>query len=398
MYDAIVVGAGPAGSTAATNLAKKGLSVLLLDKAKFPRHKACGGGLTPHIWNRHPEILDYVESYNYAGYIFVEDNPNPIYYERPEKLGAFILRKKFDYLLTQNAVKAGVTFLEKESVKDVKVNTDSVTVNTETQSFSGLVVLGADGTNSIVAKKTGLNLKWPDNAITFCLEVEEEFPEDVIEQFFHNKGTTYCHAGYLNTPGYGYIFPKKRHINIGYGAVTPEKLPYRDILLKYIDHCETHNYVPKFKEKRIVGAQYPVRGPLKNFVGNRVLLLGDAAGFVNPLNGEGIHYAMYSGDIAAETLEDAFKVRDFSRQYLALYQKRCMKAFGNYLKSCVGLQYRNVSGLRMVAKYGRRSYPIMHAMTDIFDERLNPKWITLKTAAHVGWEIIKSPFRKKEKN
>ncbi len=172
MYDAIVVGAGPAGSTAATNLAKKGLSVLLLDKAKFPRHKACGGGLTPHIWNRHPEILECVESFNYAGYIFVEDDPNPIYYERSEKLGAFILRRKFDHFLTINAVKAGVTFLEKESVKDVKVNTDSVTVNTDTESFSGLVVLGADGTNSIVAKKTGLNPKWPDNAISFCLEVE----------------------------------------------------------------------------------------------------------------------------------------------------------------------------------------------------------------------------------
>ncbi len=120
MDDVIVVGAGPAGSTAAKNLAMKGFSVLLLDKAKFPRHKACGGGLTPHLWNRHPEILDYVESYSYAGYIFAENDPNPIYYEKPEKLGAYCVRDYFDYRLVQDAVKAGAKLLEGEASRSSK--------------------------------------------------------------------------------------------------------------------------------------------------------------------------------------------------------------------------------------------------------------------------------------
>jgi geranylgeranyl reductase family protein len=394
MYDAIVVGAGPGGSTAANNLAKNGASVLLLDKAKFPRHKACGGGLTPHIWKRHPEILDYIENYNYAGNIFVEGDPNPIYYETPEIVGAYCVRDKFDHMLVQNAIKAGAKFLENEKVKNVIIKTDSVVVETEAQSFTGRVVLGADGVNSVVAAKTGLNPAWPENATSFCLEVEEEFPEEVITKYFTDKRMTYWHAGFLNTPGYGYIFPKKHHINIGFGCLTPEKLPYKDILLKYIDYCESHSYVPKFKEKRVVGAQYPICGPLKNFVGDRVLLLGDAAGFVNPLNGEGIHYAIYSGDIAAETLQEAFKANDLSQQFLSRYSKRCMKAFGNYLKTCVGMQYNHLGGSKLVAKYGRQSRNVLKGLTDIFNEQFNPKWISLRTGMYLALEIIKKKFRR----
>ena len=130
------------------------------------------------------------------------------------------------------------------------------------------------------------------------------------------------------------FFLKKVCIQIGFGVTTPAKLNFRKLLLQYVEYCENQNLMPKLTQKHISGAGYPVTGPLKHFVKDRVMLLGDAVGFVNPLNGEGIHYAMFSGDIASEIIMQALVKNDFSEEFLQQYQDTCMKEFGNYLSKC----------------------------------------------------------------
>ena len=394
MFDAIIVGAGPAGSTAAKNLASKGISVALLDKDQFPRNKPCGGGLTPHLFQIHPEIPEYLENYSYAGKFFVEDDIEPLYYSADEPFGGYIVRSRFDHALVLEAVKAGAEFFEGEKVKNVELKQDRVVVEATGRTFAGRVVLGADGTNSTVAKMTGLNPGWPREKRGVCLMVEEEFPEEVIQEYFGEQYITYWHLGFGNTRGYAYVFPKKSHINIGFGVLVPDKLPFRKILIEYIDYCETSGLVPRFREKRIGAGTYPLTGPLKKFVADRVLLLGDAAGFVNPLNGEGIHYAIYSGDIASEVLVEAFHENDLSRQFLSRYSRLCMKSFGKYLKKCVGLQKNQVEGMRLIMKYGRENPVILQGISDIVDEKNNPKRVFLRINSLLLWEIVKSRLRR----
>jgi geranylgeranyl reductase family protein len=397
MYDVIIVGAGPAGSTAAKHLATANLKVLLLDKSKFPRTKPCGGGLTPHMWARHPELLQYIENYNYAGVINVEGSPKSMSYKSDNVLGAYCIRKKFDHFLVKDAIKAGAEFKEEEFVTDISFTSNSVVVKTKTNSFEGQVLLGADGANSTVGKLTGLNPGWAKKDFTYCLEVEEEFPEDVILKYYGKEYTTIWHFGFQNTKGIGYIFPKKNVINIGFGAITSEDIPYRELMMKYIDFCEQNNLAPKFTKREISAGIYPICGPLKTFIKERCMLLGDAAGFVNPMNGEGIHFAIYSGDLASHVLVNAFKKKDFSKKMFLKYQKICMQLFGNYLRRCTGLQKNILKGNFLMTKYGSENEQIKLGMTDIFDEKMDPRKVSRKMMWALLKEIIKAKLVKKDK-
>lgn len=390
MYDAIIVGAGPAGSTAAKNLADAGASVALLDKDEFPRNKPCGGGLTPHLFERHPEIEASLENHNYAGTFFVDDGTEPLSYSADTPFGGYVVRALFDQQLADGAIKAGAEFFTGERAKAIGVEPDRVVVETNSRTFVGRVLLGADGVNSVVAKRTGLNPGWPREELGVCLRVEEEFPEDVILEYFGKEYRTYWHVGFGDTRGYAYIFPKKRHINIGFGTVTPDRLPFRELMLAYIDFCEEKGFVPKFREKQIGSGTYPLTGPLKKFTSDRVLLLGDAAGFVNPLNGEGIHYAIWSGDIAADVIVDALATDDLSAKSLSQYSRRCMKSFGKYLRRCRGLQKNQVEGMRLIMQYGRESVPVLQGISDIVNEKFDPRLVFLKMNAHLFWEVAKS--------
>ena len=161
-------------------------------------------------------------------------------------------------------------------------------------------------------------------------------------------------------------------------------------MLNYIEYCESNNIVPKFKNKEIKTWIYPICGPLKRIVSDRVLLLGDAAGFVNPLNGEGIHYAMYSGDVAADVFVGAFKNKDFCKKNLIMYDKICMNRFGKYLKRCVGIQNNNLKTMKYVVRYATKSYNVLMGPHDLFNENLNPKRVALKTGFYLLNEIIKA--------
>ncbi len=335
----IIVGAGPAGSTAAKNLAEGGVDVVMLDKNAFPRDKPCGGALSLNLLQTHPALEKYVETNVLSGCIASGDNQHVLEYDSGERLGALVRRSLFDNALVSDARKAGAEVVENERVIDVELGQQGVLINTDKGQYRSEMILGAGGTHDVVAKKTGLNPGWKPQHLVLAYVVEREFPEAVMDHFFSKKRRLYFHLGFMGNEGYGWVFPKKEHLNIGFGAMSSTNPQIKQVFLKYIAFCQDLHIIPSFPVSNIQATLIPMRRILPSVYGNRCLLLGDAAGFINPINGEGIQYAIESAEIAAKVTTKMVRSGDFSVTNCREYQTSCLAQFGQRL-----------NGLRFLSK------------------------------------------------
>ena len=223
-YDVIVVGGGPAGSTTARRVSQKGLNVLLLDRAKFPRVKSCAGAMN----DRGVKMLDFsidevVHRKPYGLRLF---SPSGIIADctRPEKAGVLFLRTEFDTLLLRKAQEAGADIREGAKVVTAKQNERGVIVETsEGEQFGGKYLVGADGINGVVARKVGFYTGWPADAAAIAIEIEMEVGEEEVERIcgvpYDKKGVAF-HI-YFGPVPYGYVwcFPKRSILSFGAGCL-----------------------------------------------------------------------------------------------------------------------------------------------------------------------------------
>jgi geranylgeranyl reductase family protein len=337
-YDVIVVGAGPAGSTAAKNLAEKGIKVLLLDKAIFPRDKPCGGGLPTRVQKRFPYIEPYLNSVSYGTSMFSSSLRYKCDLIRDKPFLEMVLRKDFDYGLLSLAQKAGAAFLGGKSVVDVVVQKDKVSVMLEDgQTMETQMVIGSDGMHSVVAEKTNLSKKLE----VLCVSLMQEQPmtPKQLTTFFTKKRMIYLFIKAHGIAGYAWVFPKKNSVNIGIGefqsavSKAKPKIPLKETYERFIATLQEKKLLPaNFPIENLKGATLPIF-PLENTCGDRVLLCGDAAGFINPITGEGIYYAMVSGQIAADVIAEGLSAHDLSYRFLSRYQTLWDNDFGKDLKA-----------------------------------------------------------------
>lgn len=335
-YDVVIVGAGPAGATAAKNLAEQGRSVLLLDKRKFPADKPCGGGLPTRVQRRFPYIHDYIDSISYASKTFSMSMQHSVDISRDTPLLATVIRKHFDHELVKLAQKKGAKLQTETTVTDLKIDAEQATVIlADGTKISTKMVIGADGTHSKIAEKT--KLKKSHQKICRCLVAEESMTQEQIEKYYTKKRYIHLFIKAQGIAGYGWIFPKKEHVSIGIGEFesalsSPEKrskLP--EVFNAFIGDLKQRDMLPpSFTITNLKGANLPIF-PLEKTYAKRVLLCGDAAGFINPITGEGIYYAMVSGVIAADVIKIAFEKNRFDEEILAVYQKRWHNDFGKDL-------------------------------------------------------------------
>ena len=338
-YDIVVVGAGPAGSTAAKTLAEQGLSVLLIDKEKFPRDKPCGGGLPIRILNRFKYVKDrgLIESYSYGGFAHSSSLKYKVELQRNEPIVAMILRKKFDYELVKLAIESGSVFIDEKSAKDIKILKDKARIllndgtNVESQ-----IVIGADGVWSNIAKKSGLNQSRKNVGI--CLFQEYPMSSKTLDRFFGEKRLCHIHMKLQGIAGYGWVFPKKEHLNIGICEFKPVvnqskgKTKLSEVYKNYINILKESEIIPDdLKMGRVKGGALPIF-PLEKTYSDRVILCGDAGGFINPVSGEGIYYAMSSGEIAARVITEALEAGETDERFLSMYQKNWKNDFGRDIK------------------------------------------------------------------
>jgi geranylgeranyl reductase family protein len=293
-YDAIVVGAGPAGSTAAHRLAAAGLDVLLLDRAKFPRDKPCGGGVTLRAARLLPfgidpvieEVATEVDLRLRYGKTIRRGDGVPLVY--------LTQRRNLDLFLAEQAAAAGADFRDGVKVTQVETGEEGVSVQAGRERFEADVLIGADGVNGITARALGLG---GNRHVGVALE--GNLPNDKLRA--HYNGTIVLEFGVV-PGGYAWIFPKGEHANFGVGGWGSEGPALRGHLRRL---CEAHGVSADDLED-VRGYRLPLRSPTSTLAQGRALLVGDAGGLVDPVSGDGMFEGFLSSQYAAEAVLDLF--------------------------------------------------------------------------------------------
>ncbi len=359
----LVVGAGPAGATAARALALAGIPVLLIDRAVFPRNKPCGGGVSLRVLRRFPYLeaqLSRIATHT-VGRLYLEgpDGESTVI-ESDGPAALMIRRVEFDALLVSLAREAGARMVSGVDIVQAREEPDTVTLTArDGRVFRAPLVIAADGVHSVIARRLGLNSGWPASAV--ALDMMEETPRgdlrDVdpstmwVSYGFNPEGDAAV-KGKSAPEGYAYIFPKRDHVNVGIGYVlshyrqTIAKAPY-DLQRALVDRLRDGGVVVgESVRKNFTPFLIPVGGPLARPGRGRVLLAGDAGGFVNGFTAEGIYYAMVSGELAARAVVDTARTRDLARRY----RRACNDEIGRELRDSVRVQRYLFADRRRIAR------------------------------------------------
>lgn len=287
--DVIVVGGGPGGATASRALARAGFKVLLLERAVFPRHKPCGGSLSPKVLSLGFDLTEVIED-TVEEALFTSPGEEPIRYRSPKPLAYMVQRERFDHLLLRYAQDAGVRVLYGHRVLRAREVPGGVEVIADRGSFRASMLLGADGANGAVARSFRLS----PPRIALAMDAEVAPPGEVQEAW---RGRALIDFGSIPF-GYGWIFPKARDLSTGVLGVKGRVRGLPGCLQRFLQER-----LPQRGKSRVVGWPIPLPSWRLNPVASpRVLLVGDAAGLVDPFTGEGIYYAMRSGLLASQAI------------------------------------------------------------------------------------------------
>jgi geranylgeranyl reductase family protein len=321
-----IVGAGPAGSIAAHRLAAAGARVALLERTTFPRDKACGDGVSAHglaVLER-TGLGEWASGFTAPQVLRLTSPDGQVLDVQPEAInghcyGRTIPRRLLDARLAQAAAEAGAQLLEGTRVQSIeRTNGHPLRVAAEGATVKAQMVILADGSNAPVTRRLGLVQAPPE-----LIAIRQYFAGDT------GPGRRLeIHFEPWITPGYTWLFPvSDGHVNVGTGTFTrrlrQDGVALKDILARFTSGLAAAG-------KRLAQAEPagPVQGhPLRTRMedtrthAERVLVIGDAAGLVSPLSGEGIARAMESGEMAAAHALRALAAGDFSARALAAYTR-----------------------------------------------------------------------------
>jgi geranylgeranyl reductase family protein len=330
MYDIIIAGGGPAGAVAAERAAKKGLSVLVLEKETYPRDKTCGGGVSQKALDAIGGIdKELIECEVFRARIFLPDYQS-FTGELDDRIAITVMRRDFDHWLINRAADSGAQVHDNEPVKDIKFSKDCVEVVTPENRYQARMIVGADGVNSMVARKSGIRTRWGSD-ISLCLETEVELDDTLIAECVESGTLEF----YFRGPGsYGWVFPKRGRLSVGLGGPIPQMRRSKEMFRSFVRDISLQKKINlKDRITRINSNLIPLGGVSRKIHDERVILTGDAAGFVDPFLAEGLYYAMKSGEMAADIAALAVENNDFSNEFLAGYVTKCDDAFGSDLKA-----------------------------------------------------------------
>ncbi len=386
IYDLAIIGAGPGGSAAAHYCAQAGLDVLLLDKADFPRDKTCGDGLTP----RALKILGDMGILEHAGKAGFQINglelharsgvklssPLPEHSKYPDHL-LVIPRFKLDDIIRRRAIKSGAHFESPVRVRHVEHEENFLRIlahkNKQKNSYQAKVVIIAIGANIRLLQQLNILKRVPK--LIMATRVYFENMSGLTDRI-------QAHFADVPNPGYGWVFPiSNTAANIGLGYWS-SSLPFlrkpssaRSELKKFLSST-------KIREMIIDGEML---GPIRSYplridftssptYGDRILLVGESAGLVSPLTGEGIDFALESGHLAAQFLIDRFPAADFSPQVLSQYDKLLRTHFQSLFRflSLVRRFYINPTLMDRMIMISKKRPEIKHLLINVLLSQQHP--------------------------
>lgn len=342
-YDVIVVGAGPAGSTVAKEVASKGLKVIVLEKHRLNREKPCGGGVTERAIQRF-QIPERIFDRSCNKLFFCSPKCKTVTLEYPGRIVATTMRSKLDYTLTEIASAQGAEFKENTRALDVIVENGFIKgvkakTSSETLDIYGDLTIIASGTPSILSKRLDL-LTNNKNSKALYYQYQMEMSSQLINDLIGDQLEFY----YGVVPGgYAWIFPKKDIVAVGLGTWL-ERINLPDLRLRerLDDFIRNH---PVASEKLLhakllypQAAMISFLGVIQRNYGNGFLVAGEAAGYVDFANGEGIYYSMMSGEIASKVVLDAYNADDNSSAFLRKYKTAIDKEIGKDLKETFNIR------------------------------------------------------------
>ena len=388
-YDAIIVGAGPGGTTAAAFMAEAGLRVLLIDKDRFPRDKVCGDAIS----GKSVVVLKRLGveacmlpagsqgswgiTFGAASGDTVAIPFTPAY--DPAAPPTFVCpRKIFDQILFERALAAGADSLQETAVDDLLWENDQVVgVRAKasldpkrTTTLRAPLVVGADGAYSVVARRLGMTQLRPKHYAGGL----RAYYEGVTG--FHERHFMEIHFIDGYTPGYFWIFPLgDGRANVGVGMLSHALKKRRVRLKALLQTCVDHPlFRDRFRQARRVGSVkgwgLPLGSKPRPMAGGGWLLIGDAASLIDPFTGEGIGNAMVGGQKAAAWAQRAGDAGNFSGAFLQGFEQSLMHSLADELRLSHGLQrLTNWPGLlNVVVRKAGRSSELADVLSCMFDD------------------------------
>jgi electron transfer flavoprotein-quinone oxidoreductase len=351
-FDAIVVGAGPAGLAAAKVMAEGGLNVALIERGSFPGSKNMMGGVLyrepteqvfPGFWKEAPVERQVIEQ---RVWLLTEDSAIT-FSHRNDKFGRepyncfTVLRAKIDNWFAERVKQAGVLLIPETVVVDLlRSNGKVVGVRTDRPEgdLACDVVVIAEGANALLTEKLGLRRRPSAEKMACAVKEIISLPKSVIDQRFNLTGfhgitIELYGAATSGTVGTGFIYTNRESLSVGVGALISDLIEHdinpNDMIERMKAHPAVRPLLEEGETREFLAHMIPEGGydALPKLFGDGFLVVGDAAGFVNAIHREGSNMAMISGKLAAETILRARKRSDFSARSLSQYERALKDSF-----------------------------------------------------------------------
>jgi geranylgeranyl reductase family protein len=362
LFDVAIIGSGPAGASAAVKLAERGISTVIIEKEILPRYKTCGGGFAYRGRSKMPfDVSEVVEKEFFRVDAFFKKSGVHVFSERSAPVISMVMRDDFDKFLVDKAKEKGITLLENHKLKDITFE-ENIVLHTSQGVINTKFVIAADGALSATAKLTG----WEETRLLIpALEYEVEVHKEDFERLSKSVRLDFD----VIPMGYGWSFPKKNHLSIGLASFRKVKVDFKQLYREYLK--DTLGIKEVISEK-MHGFQIPVSPRTDGFVKKNVFLVGDAAGFADPLTAEGISNAIFSGIMAAESIIEGNLDSELSAE---IYTTKLNETLIPELKTGLRLSklfYENEKIRNfLIKKYGDKICEIMTQI--LMGERTYPK-------------------------
>jgi len=352
-----------------------GLDVVLVEKQYHPRPKPCGGALGPKAI----DVLDFdyshlIQREYHAAKIFRPSGKCSIL-TRDGLKGHLIRRDEFDSFLIDKAREAGAEIVQGDEIVAIEQLRKGVRALGIGDSYKAHLLVGADGVNGVSMKQLDIRHRWGVEDVAVCITAEVQVDPSEIERTMamDAESTQFFLELYYGLVewGYGWCFPKRESLNIGIGCRLDKAKGLRDKWVQFLSKISIEKGI-KIDAIEHSSARVPMCGTPCRLLGRRSMLIGDAAGLVSTVSGEGISFALESGILAAEVATEA--VRDESPVHIAEYDRRLKSTLLEELKdlhTLAGIMYKSESNLEMLCDILDNDAIMREYLSDIF-ARITP--------------------------